>query len=349
MDQAITISSVIDAGGTASMSELLAATGLTRPGVLYHLNKLIAAGDVEYASRHTRGRSVRYQLAYDNRREFAIAAVDAEHVLWEQLRSSLLHADMTPAAVDIHAYVFGEMVNNVIEHAQSDNIVILHRNRDALTSISVRDSGIGIFDHIAATEGFDDRLASVRRLQSGGYTTAPDGHSGQGVFFSSRAADRFSVNSRGIVWSSNNLIADQTLETYPATGRGTSVTWQLQNRTDRSLLALFEVFSVRDEEELPRFATTTVAVAIAGAGSEFVTRSTARQLLEGKAQFERIVLDFAGVTHIGQGFADEAFRVYPSMNPGVLVFPINMNDAVAWFVEQAQADLRNKDQQTPRE
>jgi anti-sigma regulatory factor (Ser/Thr protein kinase)/uncharacterized protein (DUF1330 family) len=340
MDQQATIVSAIDAVGTASMSDLLSATGLTRPGVLYHLNKLIDAGEVEHASRQTRGRSVRYRLAYDNRWDFSIEKVDSEHRLWQQLSSSILHPKMSRAAVDIHAYVFGEMVNNVIEHSESADLVILHRNRDRTAGITVRDTGVGIFDHIAATEGFDDKLASVRRLQSGAYTTAPAGHTGQGVFFSSRAVDRFSVNSGGIIWSTDNLIPDQTLQILPTTGRGTSVTWQLQDHTNRSLFALFETFSIRDEEGVPQFAVTTVAVAIAGAGSEFVTRSIARELLEGKAHFERIVLDFAGVTHIGQGFADEAFRVFPTANPGVTISAVNMNEAVSWFVERAQADIQ---------
>ena len=347
MDHSAAIESVIDAGGTASMSDLLAATGLTRPGVLYHLNKLVETGDVEYASSHTRGRSVRYRLAYDSRWDLPIEAVDAEHILLERLRTTILNPAMTQAAVDIHTYVFGEMVNNVIEHADSADIAIRHRNRNGVTRISVRDSGVGIFDHIAAAEGFDDRLASVRRLQSGSYTTAPERHTGQGVFFSSRSVDQFAVNSGGIVWSTDNLIPDQTLETLRPTGRGTSVTWELQDRTYRSLLGVFQMFSLRDREDIPRFAVTSIAVAIAAVGSDYATRSTARQVLEGKTQFERIVLDFAGVTHIGQGFADEAFRVFPTANPGVTITPMNMNQAVSWFVERAQNDFRRETSHRP--
>lgn len=322
------------------MATLLETTQLTRPGILYHLNRLIALGEVEYAGHHRRGRSVRYQLAFDNRWKRSIESVPTEHRLWEELRASILTAKMSEPAMEIHTYVFGEMVNNVLEHAASEDLVILHRRRDGETRVSVRDSGVGIFDHIAATEGFADRLASVRRLQTGGYTTAPAAHTGQGVFFSSRAVDRFSVNSGGIAWSSNNLIPDQTLETTVALRPGTIVTWSLRDDTDRSLRGVFESFSILDAEEIPQFATTAISVAAARGDADYVTRSVARELLHGKTQFKVIVLDFRGVTNIGQGFADEAFRVFPSENPQTSVAAINMNDAVAWFVNQAQAGLR---------
>lgn len=338
---------VVEATGDTSMAQLLEATGLTRPGVLYHLNRLIDSGEVEYASNQQRGRSVRYRLAYDHRWEFPIADVKTEHSLWERLHPAILDTEMTTSAKDIHTYIFGEIVNNVLEHASSDDIVILHSVRTGETRLSVRDSGVGIFDHIAATAGLPDRLSSVRRLQTGGYTTAPAGHTGQGVFFSSRATDLFSINSGGIVWTTDNLTPDQTLQTIETNAPGTTVSWCLQDKTDRSLLGLFESFSILDDDEIPRFASTAIAVAASAEATQYVTRSAAREILGGKQQFAVIVLDFSGVANIGQGFADEVFRVFPKANPSITMTAINMNEAVAWFVDQAQADLQKESKEGP--
>ena len=44
--------------------------------------------------------------------------------------------------------------------------------------------------------------------------------------------------------------------------------------------------------------------------------------------FKEVILDFNDVEFIGQGFADEIFRVYAAVHPQVLLIPINMMPAV---------------------
>jgi hypothetical protein len=41
-----------------------------------------------------------------------------------------------------------------------------------------------------------------------------------------------------------------------------------------------------------------------------------------------VVLDFTGVEMIGQGFADEIFRVFAEAHPSVHLTPVNYNDTV---------------------
>lgn len=72
-------------------------------------------------------------------------------------------------------------------------------------------------------------------------------------------------------------------------------------------------------------------------GRDFVSRSEARRLLSGLDQFREVVLDFRGVPGIGQGFADEVFRVWASAHPGVVLTPVEMNDDVRFFVDRALA------------
>jgi hypothetical protein len=48
-----------------------------------------------------------------------------------------------------------------------------------------------------------------------------------------------------------------------------------------------------------------------------------------------VVLDFEGVDLVGQGFADEVFRVWAQQHPDVLLIPTGMNEPVAFMVERA--------------
>ena len=324
----------LEAHDSVTMAELLEVTGLTRPAVLYHLRALTEAGDAELVGP-SRGRSVRYRSPYDERWEFPLNEMSAEHRLWSDLRDELLDADSSVAAREIHEYVFGEMVNNVLDHSSSQNLTITRRAVAGSVGISVRDYGVGIFQHIADAEGLTDHHASLLRLQSGTYTTDPDNHTGQGIFFSSRAVDHFSVGSGTLGWQVDNVAGDSTVTRIHAVP-GTIVRWTLDSATTRSLPALFEYYSRADDGGIPQFAVTTIPVSVAAATDTYATRSAARELLAGKQQFRVIILDFANVENIGQGFADEVFRVYQAQNPTVTIEPVHMNRQVAFLVDQAR-------------
>ena len=68
-----------------------------------------------------------------------------------------------------------------------------------------------------------------------------------------------------------------------------------------------------------------------------MSRSQARRLVSGLERFREVVLDFRGVELVGQGFADEVFRVWARQHPEVALIPTAMNEAVAFMVERAIA------------
>ena len=57
----------------------------------------------------------------------------------------------------------------------------------------------------------------------------------------------------------------------------------------------------------------------------FISRSEAHRLLTGFDRFRAVVLDFKGVEEIGQGFADETFRVWAAAHPLVKLKPVEMS------------------------
>lgn len=70
-------------------------------------------------------------------------------------------------------------------------------------------------------------------------------------------------------------------------------------------------------------------------GTRLISRSEAKRLVAGLSRFAEVVLDFTGVEEIGQGFADEVFRVWARAHPKVRLKPVNMSEAVEFMVRRA--------------
>jgi len=113
--------------------------------------------------------------------------------------------------------------------------------------------------------------------------------------------------------------------------------YQRQNGRSRS------VNSVSNEVADPRtytYADTIVPVCLAQHESEkLISRSQAKFLTLRFEQFSHVVLDFEGVSEIGQAFGDELFRVFAREHPAIKLTPVNMTTAVEQMVKRAKAAL----------
>ena len=59
-----------------------------------------------------------------------------------------------------------------------------------------------------------------------------------------------------------------------------------------------------------------------------VARSQARRICARLDNFREVELDFSKIDFMGQGFADELFRVFQNSHPEVTLIPVNMNSTV---------------------
>lgn len=82
--------------------------------------------------------------------------------------------------------------------------------------------------------------------------------------------------------------------------------------------------------------TSRVIVKLFEHGTRFVSRSEAKRLLAGLERFREVILDFAGVEGVGQGFADEVFRVWVREHSETLVRAEHMTVPVTFMVERAR-------------
>ena len=67
-----------------------------------------------------------------------------------------------------------------------------------------------------------------------------------------------------------------------------------------------------------------------------VSRSQAKRLLARVEKFKIVILDFTGVTMIGQAFADEVFRVFARQHPAIELTAVKATSGVKRMIERAR-------------
>ena len=72
----------------------------------------------------------------------------------------------------------------------------------------------------------------------------------------------------------------------------------------------------------------------AGCIEEGVVEALLRRLEE----FREIIFDFRGIGFMGQGFADEVFRVFQNMHPDIKLTVVNANAAVEGMIRHVKRD-----------
>lgn len=305
----------------------------TRQAVHKHLQRLIAEGAV-IVSGNTRNK--RYGLApllhWD--RKYDLAGGLAEDAVWRQDIAPLL-GKLPENVLSIWHYGFTEMLNNVIDHSGASYVSVSVSKTAAAASIKIYDDGIGIFKKIQAALNLVDERHSVLELAKGKFTTDPANHSGEGIFFSSRMFDEFDILS-GEVYFSHEFDKKEDWILQRSTPRGgTLVTMVLHNHTARTTKKVFDKFT---SDEDYGFNKTVVPVKLMRYGDDnLVSRSQAKRLLARFDRFKIVVLDFSGVTSIGQAFADEVFRVFKAKHSDVELVPIHAASEVRRMITRAES------------
>ena len=233
-----------------------------------------------------------------------------EHLVYEEITSkSALMKRLNENASSILNFAFSEMLNNAIEHSRSDRIKVeLYRDGKDLV-FTIRDFGIGVFNNVRTKYELATDLEAIQELLKGKTTTAPKAHSGEGIFFTSKSADIYVLESFGTRLKIDNKIDDVFVETRERSIKGTKVSFRISLHTHRHLNDIFMQY-YSDPESLA-FDKTVILVKLYTMGTVYVSRSQARRVISNvEKKFKVIILDFDNVPTIGQAFADEIFRVF---------------------------------------
>jgi len=262
-----------------------------------------------------------------------------EHIVWADDVMPILRRYVGHDALKIWEYGFTEMVNNAIDHSEGKTL----RVRCSVSAIdalcSIMDDGEGIFRRVTRLCNLVDERQAILELSKGKLTTDPSRHTGEGLFFTSRAMDWFLLQSYGLFF--NHAAEDGERNWLVETDdevRGTMVMMELAHDTDRSLRALFDQFAAPESYS---FNKTIVPVRLAKIGAEsLVSRSQAHRLMARVDKFEMVILDFSEVESIGQAFADEIFRVFQVQHPEVQIMFKNANDDVEFMIKRAMSNKK---------
>lgn len=257
-----------------------------------------------------------------------------EHRVLDEIQHTKIYLDLKDNLRSIFNYAFSEMLNNAIEHSESEKIsVSVFKSKKELVFF-VEDHGIGVFRNIKQKKHLLTELEAIQDLLKGKMTTQPKLHSGEGIFFTSKVANTFVLESYGIRLIIDNNIKDIFVNTKNKKYTGTKVIFSVSTDTNLHLTDIFRKYQTNNETMA--FDKTEVKIKLYTMGTVYVSRSQARRVLSGLNKFKTITLDFDKVPMIGQGFADEIFRVYKSKYPDTNLIPINMNEAVEFMIGRVE-------------
>lgn len=256
-----------------------------------------------------------------------------EHEVLLEVYRKLYFLNQLPGHLrSIFDYAFSEMLNNAIDHSQSKFIAVrVEHGKDTLCFV-IDDFGVGVFNNVMKQRALSSPLEAIQDLLKGKTTTASHAHSGEGIFFTSKAADCFTLDSFSTRLTVDNRIPDIFIHDLSPLRSGTRVIFELRLDHVGHLDELFRQYYT-DLDDLS-FDKTFIQIKLYTRGSIYVSRSQAKRVLFGLEQFRTIVLDFDKVPGIGQAFADEIFRVFRLSHPDIQISSINANDVVRFMVER---------------
>jgi len=326
MDSKQKILEFLSGRDSASGRDLREHLGISRQALNVHIRALIESGDLLKSGSTKAARyslTTRVTESASSARDLSIDGLDESEV-YSDLATVLNLVRLLPQNVEaIFHHSFTEMLNNAIEHSAAERCRVRVRLEAGWVSFRIRDRGIGVFHSIASKLNLDNEQAALVELLKGKTTTMAETHSGEGIFFTSKAADKFLLRSHKIQLEAN-MAKDDIFVSQRRFIRGTEIQVSIRRTTRRRLESVFAEFA--PEEYDFQFQKTKIFVKLLR--QNYVSRSEAKRLVVNLDKFTEIILDFKDVGSIGQGFADEILRVFARRHPHISISTQNTNSVI---------------------
>ncbi len=301
-----------------SGAELSKHFQISRQALNKHIQQLIKDKKI-YKTGKTKG--VSYHL-YDSisesvksyKKKYSIKKLDEDNVFQKVSAILNLKNELMANVYEIVQYVFTEMVNNVIDHSKAAEVSVQVKIDKVNCEIEISDKGIGLFHSIQKKFELEDEHEAMLELMKGKKTTWAERHSGEGIFFSSRSVDYAKYSSHNISLIFDNTIPDVLVQDHRRVN-GTDVKMLIRKDSENNLAKIFKKHAPEDYDF--KFEKSQVFIKLYN--KNYISRSEAKRMLSDLDKFREIILDFKGVTTVGQGFADEVFRVFLMNHPGIKI------------------------------
>lgn len=303
-----------------------------------YLQRLIDDGLIEVEGK-TKDRVYKLKPIADKTITLTVTPQLDEDIVWNREVRPLL-SGLKENVLGICAHGITEMLNNVISHSESPTVAIYVMRNAALVKMYVMDQGVGIFRKIQQQFKLADPQHALLELAKGKLTTDEQHHAGEGIFFTSRMFNSFMISSDLIDFC--RLTGDNEdwfFENREGAIKGTTVMMEINTNSIQTTKGVFDAYKA--EFDTFGFSKTIIPLVLMQyEGDKLISRSQAKRLLTRAERFKEVFLDFKGVTEIGQGFADEVFRVFVRDHPDVKVNHINASEDVLSMIRRAQAGLQ---------
>lgn len=312
----------------AVLEKTMDSFGISNTTVKRYLKEAIAGGIIESVE----GEECPYRLVQKECRVLVSLEESGleEDVLFDQHIAPYLSGSNERARA-IWQYCGAEILNNAIEHSRGTRIGIVVQCNALNTTVVISDDGVGVFSTLMEYmkgNGWEHPRAedALVELYKGKITCDSRNHSGEGIFFSSKMMDSFILWSDSLILKFGNQEKTEVVQSHLAAyasriwKESTMVMMTLENETEREAGKVFDLYADVDDG----FVRTRIPVKEACITGEPVARSQARRICHRLETFREVILDFSNVTMMGQGFADELFRVYAVAHPEVMLRPVNM-------------------------
>src|SRR5690242_7382332 len=188
---------LVETRGEVQNRHVVAALHVS-PATAHRLLQALVTGGV--LERRGRGRAARYQLRAIRRR-FRRAGLD-EHRAWDDIAARIARVRPLPPDVSRSlAYAASEILNNAVDHSKGRLVDVAVRfERRGATVVTIADDGVGVFRRLREDFGYATPGDAIVELEKGKLTSDPTRHSGEGLFFSSKAVSRFRLESQETAW-----------------------------------------------------------------------------------------------------------------------------------------------------
>jgi anti-sigma regulatory factor (Ser/Thr protein kinase) len=231
-------------------------------------------------------------------------------------------------------HAFTELLNNAVDHSGGSTVTVSLRQTPLHLQLLVSDDGCGLFERVAQSFAIDDPALAMLELSKGKLTSQPERHSGHGLFFSARLADVFDVHANRAGFQYRGWDAASWHVTRAAPHTGTSVYMAIALDTRRTLDSVLRAASSSGGYGFER---TRVPLRLIGDGQALASRADARRVASRLEGFQHAEIDFSGIDDVGHAFADELFRVFRRLHPGVELAPVGMTPRVSAMLQSVGA------------
>ncbi|CAN5788033.1 STAS-like domain-containing protein [soil metagenome] len=306
---------------------------ISRQAAHAHVAKLVKEGHVISEGQTRKRRYIFNSTEITHRLQ--LTKHDDEDRAWREFVGPHL-SELSDNVQTICYHGFTEIFNNAIDHSESLYVTISLTKTVYDVTLRIHDTGVGIFEKIRSRFRLEDQRQAILELSKGKLTTDPSRHSGEGIYFTSKMFDCFSILSNHLFFIHWAGREDWLIEDRSDHFQGTGVRMSIARDSKLKPSDVYDKYISDTDENEYAFSKTHVPLSLAIYGNEnLISRSQAKRVLRRFERFKEVMLDFDGVESVGQAFTDEIFRVFYLANPDINVYAINASDQVRKMIRRA--------------